>query len=233
MKTHVFQHVPYEGIGNIESWLSGRGSAISYTAFYNDDENPVENEVDFLVIMGGPMSVNDEDEHPWLVKEKQFIRDFIATGKPVLGICLGSQLIASALGARVYPNYEKEIGWYEVEGLKPPGHQVFFFPESFLAFHWHGDTFDLPLGAIQLARSEACENQAFQIGRSVIGLQFHLETTESLLQQMVFHSRNELAPSKFVQPENEILGAKETDYRQLEDLMSKVLEYLADGIQKF
>ncbi len=228
MQAHILQHLPYEGIGNIEPWLIKKGFEVTSTPFYKSDRLPDAGKIDLLIIMGGSMSVNDERDFPWLVKEKQFIRDCIYKEKSVLGICLGAQLIANALGARVYPNREKEIGWYEVEGLKSPGHQVFPFPESFPAFHWHGDTFDLPPGAMHLARSKACENQAFQIGRKVIGLQFHLETTESLLQQMVFHSRNELAPSKFVQPESEILAAEPGIYLEMKDLMQDVLTFLSE-----
>ena len=122
------------------------------------------------------MSVNDEDVLDWLRPEKQLVRDAVARGIPVLGVCLGGQLIASALGARVYPGAASEIGWFPVHGV-PDVAPSFQFPPEILAFHWHGETFDLPAGAVRLAGSAACENQAFQVGRNVIALQFHLETT--------------------------------------------------------
>jgi GMP synthase-like glutamine amidotransferase len=226
MRAHIFQHIPFEGPGNIEPWLKNAAYEISFTRFYESQELPGINDVDFLVIMGGSISVNDESKHSWLIKEKQFIRDFISAGKPVLGICLGSQLIASAMGARVYPNHNKEIGWFPVRGLVSPAPPIFRFPESFLAFHWHGETFDLPPGAVQLARSEACENQAFQIGRSVIGLQFHLETTPGSLSDMISRSGAELVFAKYIQSESEILSASEGDYLSLNELMGKVLGFL-------
>ena len=129
---------------------------------------------------------------PWLVSEKQFIREAIRSGKPVLGICLGAQLIASAMGAGVYRNPLKEIGWFPIRGISSNDSSVFCFPPSMIVFHWHGETFDLPPGATRLAKSDGCENQAFQFGQSVIGLQFHLETTPLAAREMVLNCRNEL-----------------------------------------
>ena len=157
---------------------------------------PAARDVDFVIVMGSPMSVNDETKHPWLVDEKRFIRDCIQTGKPVLGVCLGAQLIASAMGAKVYPNPAKEIGWFPVYAAS--AENEFGLPSSMDVFHWHGETFDLPHGARLLARSEACENQAFQFGNRVLGLQFHLETTPEAARQLVEHCRGELLPSKYV-----------------------------------
>ena len=226
MNAHIFQHVPFEGPGSIEPWLREKGFDISYTHFYNSSELPGLNDVDFLIIMGGPMSVNDEAGFPWLVAEKQFIRDFIKTGKPVLGICLGSQMIASALGAKVYPNLEKEIGWFTVQGINSPDPEVFRFPESFQPLLWHGETFDLPAGAFRIAGSEGCENQAFQVGRNVIAIQFHPEATPKTVQDFIFHFRNELVPGKYIQAEDEILSASPEKYIELQGIMNSVLRYL-------
>jgi GMP synthase-like glutamine amidotransferase len=229
MNAHIFQHVPYEGIGNIEPWLRDKGYEITATYFYKHDQLPDPDQVDLLIIMGGPMSVNDEDVYPWLVKEKQFIRRNIESGKSVLGICLGSQLIASAMGARVYRNPEKEIGWFPVQGIEPHDPMIFRFPSTFDVFHWHGDTFDLPPGAAHIAKSEACENQAFQIGGSVIGIQFHPETTPGLLEEMVLHGRHELVISRHVQSEKEILGVRPQQYQVIQSLMGEVLAFLTGG----
>jgi GMP synthase-like glutamine amidotransferase len=226
MRTHILQHVPFESPGNIEPWLLAKGYEIKVIHLYKSEPLPDPAITDLLVIMGGPMSVNDEGGFPWLVAEKKFIRECIEAGKPVLGICLGSQLIASALGARVYPNPEKEIGWFPVQGLSSTDRSVFRFPSSVEVFHWHGDTFDLPPGAVRIARSEGCENQAFQIGRNVIGLQFHPETTPVLLQEMVEHGRSEIIPAKFVQSEAEILDADPGKYRTINQLMAEVLDFL-------
>jgi len=226
MHAHFLQHVPFEGPGNIEPWLRTAGYEITATRFYESAQLPDPEKVDLLITMGGPMCVNDEIDYPWLVAEKQLIRNCIKAGNSVLGICLGSQLIASALGARVYRNHEKEIGWFPVQGIPSPDQLIFQFPASVEVFHWHGDTFDLPPGAVHTARSEGCENQAFQIGKSVIGLQFHPETTDGSLREMISHSGTELKPSKYIQSEKVILGVKQEQYQVLTNLMGEVLTFL-------
>lgn len=226
MRAHYLQHVPFEGLGSIESWIRAAGYEITNTRFFESMSLPEVNEVDLLVVMGGPMSVNDEGEFPWLAPEKQFIRDAIQSGKTVLGVCLGAQLIASAMGARIYRNPVKEIGWFPVQGVPSIGSSTFRFPPSVEVFHWHGETFDLPSGATRLARSEGCENQAFQLGRSVIGLQFHLETTPEAAREIIAHCRAELLPSKYVQSEADILDASPEKYRSINNLMSEVLSSL-------
>ena len=226
LRAHWFQHVPFEGLGQIEPWLRRAGFEISCTHFFESPHLPDPAAVDFLVVMGGPMSVNDEAIYPWLADEKEFIRRFLATGKPLLGICLGAQLIANALGARVYANREKEIGWFPIEGLPPPEHsRTFRFPAKADVFHWHGETFDLPPGAIHLARSQACENQAFQIG-AAIGLQFHLEITLESARALIENARSELGPAAFVQSETEILATPAHRYPSLHRLLDELLAHL-------
>lgn len=226
MRAHYLQHAPFEGLGSIEPWLRSAGYEITNTQFFESSVLPALNEVDLLVIMGGPMSVNDEDEFPWLSPEKKFIRNVIDSGKPVLGICLGAQLIASAMGAEVHQNHVKEIGWFPVLGVPPIDSSSFSFPPSTEVFHWHGETFDLPPGATIIARSEGCENQAFRIGESVIGLQFHLETTPESAREIVSNCRDELIPSQYVQTEEEILSAKSESYNSINQLMGNVLSFL-------
>jgi GMP synthase-like glutamine amidotransferase len=224
MRAHYFQHVPFEGLGSIGPWLREAGYTITNTRFFEPVELPGITDIDLLVIMGGPMSVNDEDELTWLVQEKQFIRDAIMKGKSVLGICLGAQLIASAMGARVYQNTFKEIGWFPIQGVSSTDN--FRFPPSVQVFHWHGEAFDLPSGAILLASSEGCKNQAFQIGRSVIGLQFHLETTPASAREIISNCRDELTPSQFVQTEESILSAKPGAYDTINQIMNDILFFL-------
>jgi GMP synthase-like glutamine amidotransferase len=226
MQAHYFQHVPFEGLGSIEPWLGKAGYRITNTKFFESADLPDPDAIDLLVLMGGPMSVNDEDMFPWLAREKQFICDMIESGKPVLGICLGAQLIASAMGAKVYQNSVKEIGWYPIKGASWVDCSIFSFPAFIEVFHWHGETFDLPAGAIRLAGSKGCENQAFQIGKSVIGLQFHLETTPETARKMVLHCRNELIPSQYVQSEEEILSAKPEQYQAINRMMDNILTFL-------
>jgi len=226
MRAHYFQHVPFEGLGSIEPWLKKSGFEITSTRFYESAKLPDLKTIDLLVVMGGPMSVNDEDRFPWLIAEKQFIWDAIAKSKPVLGICLGAQLIANALGAGVYPNKVKEIGWFPIQGIESNDQPIFEFPESINVFHWHGETFDLPLDAIRLAKSDVCENQAFQFGKSVMALQFHLETTPASAQALVTNCQDELIPAPFIQTEEKILSANPAHYKSINDLMDTVLSFL-------
>ncbi len=230
MKAHILQHVPFEGIGSMEAWLKDRGAVLSHTRFFESSAKlPQVEEADLVIVMGGPMSVNDEAELPWLVAEKQFVREAIAAGAAVLGGWLGAQLIASALGARVYKNDQREIGWVDIESVPGEGFQ---FPPLLKVFHWHGETFDLPTGAAQLARSAACENQAFQIGGKVIGLQFHLETTPETADAMVSHCRDELVEDDFVQPESALRAVPPAAYQPINECMGWVLDYLCRDLKK-
>lgn len=229
MRAHYFQHVPFEGLGSIEPWLESNGYTLTHTRFFESADLPDPEAIDLLVVMGGPMSVNDEDQYPWLAMEKQYVRKIIASGKSVLGICLGAQIIASAMGAKVFPNPEKEIGWFPVQTAAAADGPVFNFPPSEIVFHWHGETFDLPPGAIRLARSEGCENQAFQLGERVVGLQFHLETTPKSAKDIVLNCREELVPSKYVQTEEEILSASSSRYQSINNLMGRILSFLQRG----
>jgi GMP synthase-like glutamine amidotransferase len=226
MRAHCLQHVPFEGLGCIEPWLVAARYEITYTRFFESVELPEPGAVDLLVVLGGPMSVNDETEFPWLAREKQFIRRAIAAGTPVLGICLGAQLIANALGARVARNREKEIGWFPVDATPAAGPALFHFPPSAEVFHWHGETFDLPPGAVHLARSAGCEHQAFQLGRSALALQFHLETTPAAARAMVEQGGAELQPARYVQSAAAILAAPPERYQAINTLMAAVLAFL-------
>jgi GMP synthase-like glutamine amidotransferase len=227
MKVHVLQHAPFEGLASIASWLAARKAEVNFTRFFEDATLPSLQGLDLVIAMGGPMSVNDEAALPWLREEKRFIREAVARGTPVLGVCLGSQLIASALGARIYPNRQKEIGWFPLEAVGARG-ETFHFPEKFRSFHWHGETFDLPRGALQLARSAACENQAFQVGRRTLALQFHLEVTPEAVRAFVDHCGSELKPAPYIQSAEEITKAAGGCYDEINRLMERVLNYLIE-----
>jgi GMP synthase-like glutamine amidotransferase len=230
MNIHILQHVQFEDVGSIRSWMETQQAEITYTKFFRNDCLPEPKGLDFVIALGGPMSVNDEDAFPWLRQEKQFIHDAVKRGTPILGICLGAQLVARAMGARVYRHAHKEIGWFDVTGTSSE-EDVFHFPERFLAFHWHGETFDLPPGAIHLARSCGCENQAFQIGRRVVGLQFHLETTAESAHSLIDNCRDELISGPYIQTEKELRQIPVSVYAQANSRMNHLLSYIA-GISR-
>lgn len=229
MYVHVLQHVPFEGLGSIAAWLAQHDAVVTYTRFFESAVLPDPAAIDFVIALGGPMSVIDEQDLPWLVVEKAFVRACVAANKPVLGICLGAQLIASAHGARVYPGPQKEIGWFPIEATPTPV-GAFAFPANAMVFHWHGETFDLPEGAIRLARSAACENQAFQLGSRVIGLQFHLETTAAAADAILAHCRDELVDGTYIQSEAAMRGVAPSTYAAINALMADVLSYLTRGV---
>ena len=174
MNIHSLEHDPLDGPGIIRDWARERGHTFVRTALHAGDALPAFDAIGLLVVMGGPMSVHQHRDFPWLPVEKRFIAAVIGAGKPVLGICLGAQLLADVLGGKVFQNSEKEIGWFPVRMIDraPP---FAHFPETLTTLHWHGDTFTLPAGARLVAESDATANQAFVLGDRIVGLQFHPE----------------------------------------------------------
>ena len=201
MKIRYLQHVPFEDVAYIGNWAKKNGLHLDQIKLYHDDPYPPLSDFDVLIIMGGPMGVYDEQKYAWLKTEKAYILKAIENNKIVVGICLGAQLIAMVLGAKIYPNPHKEIGWFPVY-KKPQSHNTSMgkiLPESFMAFHWHGDTFDIPKGAFHLAESKACKNQAFVYLNRVIALQFHLESTQSSIESLIQNCGDELISAPFIQ----------------------------------
>jgi len=211
VRIHVLQHVPFETPGIIQTWIRNKNHKLTTTKFFVDDSLPELSSFDWLIVMGGPMSSYDEEKYLWLKKEKEYIKAAIKNDKVVIGICLGAQLTANALGADVYPNKYKEIGWFPIRtGAQSSGHSLFSsLPKELNVFHWHGDTFDLPGGATLLAESEACKNQLFIWNEKVFGIQFHLEITEELIKGLIENGKAELQENTYVQYEEEILGNAE------------------------
>lgn len=207
MRLHYIQHVPFEDLAKIEEWAKYRGHEISRTLLFDNQELPGLDEFDWLVIMGGPMNIYEENQYPWLLREKRFILDAIASNKIVLGICLGGQLMADVLGGKVHKNAQKEIGWHPVK-LTLEGQESRIFkvlPKEFMAFHWHGDTFDIPPQALRAAESEGCANQAFSIGKAV-GLQFHLESSVDSIGHLIENCSDELVKGEYIQSPEELLA---------------------------
>ena len=220
----VLQHVEFEGPAAVADWAAGRDVPLRIFPLYRDATLPALTDFDMLAVMGGPMSANDEARLEWLGPETALVREAIAAGKMVLGICLGAQIIAKALGARVYPGRIKEIGWFPVQRTvgSPP---VFDTPETFTPFHWHGETFDLPPGATLLASSKVTEAQAFAVGHQVLGLQFHMEATEESVRALVNAAGHEIGYGPFEQQPGTIL-ANLNRCAKLRPLLGTVLDRL-------
>jgi GMP synthase (glutamine-hydrolysing) len=206
-KLLVLQHVPHEILGTLNPLLKRAGFRIRYVNFArHPDAQPTLDGYNGLVILGGPMSVNDAHRLPHLSTEMRLIEQALQRNLPALGICLGAQLIAKTLGARVYPNGEKEIGWYDVSPTdhaeSDPLLSEFQRPEKI--FQWHGETFDIPQTGLHLAFSSLCANQAFRYGTNVYGFQFHLEVDEPMIHRWLRVAENKkeiLALSGKIDPE--------------------------------
>lgn len=192
IRVHAIQHVPFEGPAVLADLCAARGWTLAVTRSDLGQPLPSLDDVDLLVVLGGPMGVYDAADFPFLDAEAALLRAAVARGLPTLGICLGAQLLAHALGARVYPGPAKEVGWWPVSRVTADGLGA-LFPAVFTPLHWHGDTFDLPAGATLLASTDVVPHQAFAVGRAV-GVQFHLEATAASTDAMVEHAASDLGP---------------------------------------
>lgn len=190
----VLEHVAWEHLDQWGPTLESAG--MRGACLYAGDKLPALEDVQGVVVMGGSMNVYEEEAYPFLAPENAFIREALRLGIPYLGVCLGAQLLAKALGARVYANPVREIGYYRIECTeKPLGDPLLAgLPKHFTALQWHGDTFDLPPGARLLATSPTCRNQAFRYGRNAYGLQFHLEVGPEMVADWCARYPEELEP---------------------------------------
>lgn len=226
MKVLILQHGAHVDAGSILNWCAKRNAEISFIKLY--EPNPKfdsTDQFDLMVILGGTMSVNDEEALSWLKPEKEFIRQMIESNTPILGICLGAQLIATALGVKVNKNPAIEIGWHSVRKVSNIKN-IFQFPEALQVFHWHNETFQLPPNAVQLAESDACKNQGYQIGDRIIGLQFHPEVTLETISLWIADEGPSLQSGQFVQTPEKMKLLATTLLPAGQKLLDLILDYL-------
>lgn len=230
MHFHFLQHVHFEGPAGIADWITQNGHSFSITYLYKNECLPTQKQTDILIIMGGPMAVTDTEEYPWLIAEQHYLHEAIQTKRSIIGICLGAQLIASVLGAKVIKNEHREIGWHMLTRTSEIEDTILgdLFPKKIDAFHWHGETFTLPEKSIRLASSEACENQGFIIDNRIIGFQFHLETTVESATALIQNCGNEINNSKYVQSKEQMLS-ETTKFKKINTVMNAILAKLVES----
>jgi GMP synthase-like glutamine amidotransferase len=224
MIIQVFQHVSFEGPAYIEE-IADSNLFDLHICRFDEGEQPVPpTDYDMLIVMGGPMNIYEESNFPWLTGEKKAIEQAVKSDKLIFGFCLGAQLIADVLGARVYKNKEKEIGWYPVSRTEPGAGNppLGFLPDIATVFHWHGETFDLPKNAVRLYSSQATENQAFLYESHVLALQFHLEILKPSIEDLAHYCKSDMGEGKFVMSPAEMLQ----EYHKYEASNKKTLRNL-------
>jgi GMP synthase (glutamine-hydrolysing) len=231
MNVCCLEHASFEGPGSIVAWADERGHDVRTVRLYRDEPLPSVEEVDLLVVMGGPMSVRDEAAYPWLMAERRLIARCLAGGHFVFGVCLGSQLLAESLGARVYRNRFKEVGWLPLKQVSPhsSSHLLGQLPREFTAFHWHGETYDLPSGTTHVARSEGCSIQAFEHPYA-LGLQFHLEITPDGIACLIRECASEIGSGPYEQTRDQMLAGTD-QCRANSELLARILNGIEAKIE--
>ncbi|MCH7328806.1 type 1 glutamine amidotransferase [Acinetobacter modestus] len=238
LRVHYFQHIAGEGFGSCYDYLKAHQAKITATEFFAlPVDLPLElealphiDEVDLLIIMGGTMSVNDEANYPWLKLEKRWLRRYLSAGKPAIGLCLGGQLIANALGASVSRNQHQELGWMDVGRVSHVPENYFQIPEKINIMQWHSETFEIPRGGVRLAQNNVCQNQMYQIGRNVLGFQFHPEMTPHALQLLIENEEDSaLFNGQYVQPIAELKKTIKSKFEQGNQLLNRAIEYVVNA----
>jgi GMP synthase (glutamine-hydrolysing) len=223
MKISVLQHAEHEGPAEIEVWAHKRFHHVVITRLDRGEPLPAWDSFDLLVVMGGEMNVYQYRDWPWLKAERELVEVALAAGKPVVGICLGAQLIADALGARVTQNSEIELGWHPVS-FTPEARGLFpDLPESVTPLHWHNDMFELPDGATRLAVSAACGEQGFVIPKKCLGLQFHFEVDPKSVLQFV-QGQGQWPKGPYIQSAEEVAANAETHHAANRQILFGLLD---------
>ncbi|WP_442768490.1 type 1 glutamine amidotransferase [Acinetobacter bohemicus] len=235
LKVHYFQHIAGEGFGSCYQFLKQHHAKISATEFFalpvdrslEIEALPQVEDVDLLIIMGGEMSVNDEVNFPWLKIEKRWLRRYLSMGKPAIGLCLGGQLIANALGAAVSRSEKQELGWTGVRKVNYVPAECFELPAEFNVMQWHSETFEIPKGAIHLAENDVCRNQMYQIGKNVLGFQFHPEITPEAL-NLFLENEEELDhfPGQHMQTQQQLKKTSKNNFIVGNQILNQAIEYV-------
>ncbi len=232
MKIHCIRHEPFEGLACIENWIKSHNHKLTFTLTHLHQTFSSEIDFDLLIIMGGTASIYNKTNRSWLDPEKRFVQRVMKENKKILGICLGAQILAYALGADVYKGKQKEIGWYNVNFHRDQNPDFSFLPERIETFHWHGDTFEIPDGAKCIASSEITPNQGFVMDNNIIALQFHLEMTVDSLQKLTRAVKSDLKEEgKFIQSSEQILSRQDL-IGPNNVLIYDLLDFLAKEDQK-
>ena len=230
MRILCLKHIAFEGPGMIAVWAQQNGHSLDIHLASSKGPLPSMESYDFLLILGGPMSTYEDERYPWLAREKSYIRSAIARKKLVLGICLGAQLIAHTLGAKVQSAPQKEIGWFPIQrDIDCP--EQFKLPETLKVFHWHGDQFEVPKGAHRIAASEACPNQGFLYRSHVLALQCHLEITREGVTLLSTACSNELIDGPYIQNAATLQSAPACDLDHMHHILFELLDQFTAGIQ--
>jgi GMP synthase-like glutamine amidotransferase len=230
MRIQLIEHDPEDfSRTNISFWAAKKGYRVHQIYVCNHEALPSLDDFDWLMVMGGSQHAWDEQGNAWLEEEKRFVGEALAAGKLYLGICFGAQILAEALGGRIFPNEYREIGWHEVS-LTRQGRESFLFknvPNSFVSFHWHSDHFSLPRSCTRLAFSKATENQAFiSNDRPAVGLQFHPEYTREMVAYYAEKQSQDWVPDVYVSGQDEVL-ARTAEIQGTYWLMEALLENMA------
>ncbi len=231
LRVWCLTHVPFEGPESIEDWAAEREHDFQLVRLWAGEALPPAAEIDLLVVMGGPMSVHDEPVFGWLIEEKALVRECLRQGRFILGVCLGSQILAECLGATVRKNQFKEIGWFPVQLTPGDGSLLSGLPDEFNVFHWHGETYDLPSGTVLAAASAGCTVQAFE-HRHALGLQFHMEVKQEGVRNLLAHCGHEIGRGPYEQSPTAILEGLQRHGGAAREAMTLLLDRIAARVMR-